>query len=333
MKNLLAFAFILLSLRLFALDPIHVQGNSFVNSIGDTIVFRGLNTSDPDKLEKEGMWTDVYFREIAAWGSNVVRFPVHPQTWRERTPEKYLELLDAGIELAKKYDLYVIIDWHSIGNLCEIKFQHPMYETTMTETFDFWLTIAERYKDEPAVAFYELYNEPTVTGEKFGDCSWEKWKEIQRGLIAAVREFDQKAICLVAGFDWAYDLKPVKDDPIDGENIAYVSHPYPQKREQPWEAQWEQDWGFVADKHPVFLTEIGFCLEDEKGAHIPVISTKAYGEAITAYAEKKGISWVAWVFDTTWSPMLVSDWDFTPTTQGRFFKEYLQSKLSANAID
>jgi len=25
-------------------------------------------------------------------------------------------------------------------------------------------------------------------------------------------------------------------------------------------------------------------------------------------------------------PMLISDWDFTPTTQGRFFKPYLQGK-------
>ena len=26
------------------------------------------------------------------------------------------------------------------------------------------------------------------------------------------------------------------------------------------------------------------------------------------------------------APMLISDWDFTPTTQGRFFKSYLQGK-------
>ena len=24
-----------------------------------------------------------------------------------------------------------------------------------------------------------------------------------------------------------------------------------------------------------------------------------------------------------WSPTLIEDWNFTPTTQGRFFKEYL----------
>jgi len=76
----------------------------------------------------------------------------------------------------------------------------------------------------------------------------------------------------------------------------------------------------------VVLTEIGFCLAGEKGEHVPVISTEAYGPAITRYCEQKGISWVAWVFDPNWAPMMFSDWDFTPTTQGKFFKEYWQAK-------
>lgn len=308
------------------LDLIQVDGNRFVKPNGETIIFRGLNASDPDKLEKEGMWTDVYFKQVADWGANVIRFPVHPSAWRQRTPEAYLDILDAGVELAKKYELYIIIDWHSIGNLRQHMYQNPMYDTTIDETYEFWRTIAKRYADEPAVAFYEIFNEPTVSGKKFGDMTWPQWKQLQENIIQVIRAWDKKKIVLCAGFDWAYDLTPVKANPISGDNIAYVSHPYPQKREQPWEEKWEEEWGFVADIYPVFLTEIGFCLEDEKGAHMPVISTVDYGHAITAYAEKKGISWVAWVFDTSWAPMLISDWDFTPTTQGAFFKKYLQTK-------
>ena len=116
-----------------------------------------MNSPDPDKLEKEGMWTDVYFKEIADWGSNVIRFPVHPRAWRGRTPEKYLEILDTGIELAKKYNMYVIIDWHSIGNLRQHLYQDPSYDTTLEETYEFWRTIAKRYANEPAVAFYEIF--------------------------------------------------------------------------------------------------------------------------------------------------------------------------------
>ena len=72
------------------------------------------------------------------------------------------------------------------------------------------------------------------------------------------------------------------------------------------------------------LTEIGFCGPDDKGAHIPVISDESYGEAITQYADEKGISYVLWVFDPDWSPMLFSDWDYTPTRQGRYFKRVMQ---------
>ena len=39
-----------------SLPRIHVQGNAFVSANGDTLVFRGLNCSDPDKLDAEAAW-------------------------------------------------------------------------------------------------------------------------------------------------------------------------------------------------------------------------------------------------------------------------------------
>ena len=222
--------------------------------------------------------------------------------------------------------MYVIMDWHSIGNLKDEKYTSPMYDTTLEETFKFWRTVAQRYNDEPTVALYEVFNEPTVTGPDTGSCTWEEWKGIQEQIIDTIRVYNPKAVCLCAGFNWAYDLTPVATAPIARENVAYVCHPYPMKRSQPWEEQWEADFGYVADTYPVICTEIGFCLEHEHGAHIPVISTEVYGEHITKYFEKKGISFTVWCFDPHWSPCLIEDWNFTPTTQGRFFKPYLQSK-------
>jgi hypothetical protein len=97
------------------------------------------------------------------------------------------------------------------------------------------------------------------------------------------------------------------------------------KREKPWEDKWTADWGFVAKKYPLILTEIGFCGPDEKGAHVPVISDESYGDAITKYCDTNGISYVVWVFDPQWAPMLFSDWSYTPTRQGRYFKQALQT--------
>lgn len=325
-RHVVAMIMMLLWSELFAMDTIKVRGPHFVNEKGETIIFHGVSSSDPDKLAKDGHWNDAYFREISDWGFNLVRFPVHPSAWRKRGADNYLKLLDKGIALARHENMHVIIDWHIIGNLRDALFQDKMYNTNLDETLDFWRTIAARYKDEPTVAMYELYNEPTVTGKKFGDMSWQQLKKLYQKMLSEIRASDKETICLIAGFNWAYDLTPVKNSPLDAKNIAYVSHPYPQKREQPWEEKWEKDWGFVADTHPVILTEVGFCLKDERGAHVPVKSTTEYGRALTAYTEKKGISWVAWVFDPQWAPMIFWDWSFAPTTQGKFFKEYLQSK-------
>ncbi|MGZ8540777.1 MAG: hypothetical protein ACXWV6_09040, partial [Chitinophagaceae bacterium] len=52
---------------------IKVKGNKFVNENGETLVFRGLNSSDPDKLTTEGHWNKEYFTEMKNWGANIVR--------------------------------------------------------------------------------------------------------------------------------------------------------------------------------------------------------------------------------------------------------------------
>src|SRR5688572_32020030 len=111
------------------LSRISVKGNKFVTADGKPIIFRGLDTSDPNKLVKDGHWNKEYFQEMKNWGANVTRFPVHPTAWREQGKENYIKLLDQGIAWAKEFGMYVIIDWHSIGNLRTEMYQNDMYET------------------------------------------------------------------------------------------------------------------------------------------------------------------------------------------------------------
>src|SRR5690606_6876 len=190
---------------------------------------------------------------------------------------------------------------------------------------DFWRTIGKKYGDNTTVAFYELFNEPTTYNEELGTITWDQWKELNKEMITIVRANGGKGIPLVAGFNWAYDLTPVRKNPLEVEGIAYVSHPYPQKREKPWEKQWENDWGFVKEKYPLILTEIGFSGPEDPGAHIPVISDESYGDAITNYSDEKEISYVVWVFDPQWAPRLFEDWNYTPSRHGKYFKKKLQS--------
>ena len=312
-----------------AVPAVHVEGNRFVDAAGETVVFRGVSIADPDKVEHEGQWNAALFETLADWGANVVRLPVHPRAWRQRGEAEYLELIDEAVAWAEAAGLYVMIDWHSIGNLRTEVFQHPMYETSKGETARFWRTVSARYAGTSTVAFYELFNEPTSYNGTLGRLSWHEHREMMESLIGIVRANDPDTIPLVGGLDWAYDLSGVREDPVRAEGIAYVTHPYPQKRERPWEPKWQETWGFVADRYPVFATELGFMSADGPGAHIPVISDESYGEAIVAFFEARGISWAPWVFDPQWSPQMIESWDFEPTAQGAFFRDAMR-RLNAD---
>ncbi len=298
---------------------LRVQGRQFVDAAGQPIVFRGVSIGDPDKLAKGGHWDKRIFAEIKAWGANVVRVPVHPVAWRARGPEAYLALLDQGVAWARETGLYVMVDWHVIGNLRTELMQAPMYDTTRKETYEFWREVASHYRDDPTVVLYELFNEPTEYDGTLGRLTWGQWKPILEEMVGIVRANDPSSIVVVAGLDWAYELREVLASPVDAAAVAYASHPYPQKRVEPWEEKWEADWGHVAAKYPVFVTELGYA----RDGSVPFVGTHHYGRAIVSYMEKRGMSWAAWCFDPDWGPTLIRDWSFTPTEQGRLWKAAL----------
>lgn len=303
------------------LPLIRVEGNKFVNSRGDTVLFRGLSISDPDKIERQGHWNKVHFEKVKEMGAMIVRIPVHPVAWRERTPEKYLDLLDQAVEWCTDLGMYIIIDWHSIGNLGMELFQDPMYITSKSETYQFWRTIAQHFSGNNTVAFYEIFNEPTIYRGQLGSLPWSEWKKINENIIGLIRAFDTETIPLVAGLDWAYDLAPLHDDPINAEGIGYVTHPYANKRSQPWEPKWEENFGFAAEKYPVVATEFGL------GGFPGQTSDDDYGDRIINYLESRDISWMCWVYDPEWFPRMLKSWQYDLTNGGAFFKKALHGEL------
>jgi endoglucanase len=305
------------------LPKISVYKNKFVNENGDTLLFRGLSVADPDKLEHQGHWNKLLFEQVREMGTMLVRIPVHPAAWRDRGPAKYLILLDSAAGWCAELGMYLIIDWHSIGNLQMELFQDPMYNTSKKETYEFWRTMARHFNGNNTIAFYELFNEPTTYRGQLGTVSWDEWKKINEDLIRLIRAFGSAPIPLVAGFDWAYDLTPLHISPIDAEGIAYVTHPYPNKRPVPWEPKWEEDFGFAAGRYPVVATEIGFNVNSAQ----PADGENDYGDHITGYLEGRGISWVAWVFDPEWGPPLLRSWNgFALSASGAFFKKAMHAK-------
>lgn len=321
--------YILFSILIFTscnsnkVEKLSVKGKDIVTEKGEVIRLKGVSFSDPDKLENDGQWNQRYFQEAKNWGCNVVRFAVHPPRLNDRGWDEYFSLLDQGVAWAEQLGMYVIIDWHSIGNLNTEQWFLPIYVTSWDETVKFWKTVAERYKGNPTVAVYELYNEPTNQGGQLGEFSWATWRPTLEKLIDEINSVDDQKIYLVAGMNWGYFLDEVIENPVNRKNVTYATHPYPQKEEAPWEEKWEKSWGHVADKYPIIATEFGFMGPDDQGAHIPCIADEVYGEAIMNYFEKKGISYTLWCFDPNWPPTLITDWEFTPSRAGKFFQKDL----------
>ena len=150
---------------------VKVFGNQFVVD-GKPITFKGVAIAAPSKILKDGRWGKKHFEQIKDWGANIVRVPVHPALLRKHGRENYLELLDDAVRWCSELEIYVIIDWHSIGNLRARRFEAPEYVTNEQETGEFWDTISKRYAGNATVAFYEIFNEPTIynglTGAKLG---------------------------------------------------------------------------------------------------------------------------------------------------------------------
>jgi hypothetical protein len=310
-----------------AQDSIHINSNRFVTSAGKPVIFRGVNIADPDKLQQQEHWNRKLFQTVAQWRANIVRIPVHPIAWRRLGKTNYFKLLDQAIYWANEFGLYLIIDWHSIGNLKLELFQDPMYDTSYVETLNFWRSIAQRYQNVPTIAFYEIFNEPTTYHGALGQLSWLEWKAMNEEIIGVIQYYDPNALSLIAGLDWAYQLAPVAKAPIEKSNVAYVSHPYPQKVDKPFAPKWQRDFGFIAQQYPLIATEIGYMSAGSPGAHAPVINEGDYGPEIIRYLDSIGASWVAWCFDPDWTPTLIRNWDFVPTDAGQVFRRALEGQV------
>jgi hypothetical protein len=153
--------------------------------------------------------------------------------------------------------------------------------------------------------------------------SWSDWKKTVEIMIGIIRANNKQTIPLVAGFDWAFDLTPLREEPINAENIGYVTHPYPFKRSEPYVPKWDEVFGFAAEKYPIFATEFGDDINtgtmDPKGNN--------YGTQIIGFLEGKGISWAVWIFDPDWGGAKIKNWNYELTPGGEFFKLALQGKL------
>lgn len=292
---------------------LHVRGNRIEDTNDNDVMLKGLMPPDPAKLRLDGEFNQEFFAEMASTGANVIRIPVHPENW-VHDPDYLWRYLDPIVTWAGKLNVYVIIDWHYIGNVVTgAGPQMPDIEANSNDlTLQFWQLTAQYFRNAPNVIF-EIFNEPQSIGA-------EEWRSSATEIIQVIREQGADQLVIVGGIDYGKDLSWVIADPIDDSNVAYASHIYPGHASNSW-----QPWfGKIAEKFPVVITEWGWMDEstDSSQAHL-VGDQDSYGEPFLEYLRERNIGWVACWYDDQWAPPMFGNHRKSYTPYGEFVIQQL----------
>jgi hypothetical protein len=304
---------------------LRVVGNQIQTVDGKTIWLQGVSIPSMEWSGGGENILDSVREAIANWNVNVIRLPIKEDFWFGVGPWQrdggafYRQLVDDVINLGAAHGVYTVIDLHRYRAPTEVHAR-------------FWREFATKYKNHPAVLF-ELLNEPH-------DISWDVWKnggfvstektnsdaltenkEKLKGfesigmqaLLDAVRGTGAKNIAIVGGLDWSYDLSGILDghaiDDRGGNGIVYSAHVYP------WKSDWQGKFMDIAQKHPIFIGECG--APPERLEFIPPErheDPSTWVPDFLGLVQKHKYNWTAWSFHPKASPVLLEDWDYTPTS-------------------
>ncbi len=300
---------------LYAAPPwLYVEGNKIKDPRGNEVVLRGISLIDLGYTEsREGGAIKMIDRitdpndpqgNSPGWYPGIVRIPICPPDagtgaplrWQPNDDSFYTDLLRPVVDYCAKKNLYVILDWHYVGDT----------GPKAAQTSAFWRYMAPRFAHDSHV-FFELFNEPmnNVGSER------ERWLSVKADMqtwVNLVRTYAADNLILVGGARWCQILAPIATDPVVGSNIVYVSHYYPahwlgndSKRE--WVTNQLQTCAAV---HPVLMTEWGFTTTTETLLNGTISN---YGRPLTDLMERLGIGNTAWAASCDWGPpMFRKDW-------------------------
>ncbi len=321
----------------YAATPwLHTDANKIKDPVGNVVVLRGVDTIDLGAVE---LWRGGAIKLIdrltdkndsqgdsPGWYPRVIRLAIYPSdeedfdspfTFTPGNDTYYDSLLRPVVDHCKTKDLYVIIDWHYVGDDTWTK---------VTQTSAFWSYMAPRFANDSHVLF-ELFNEPLNTSPGDETADWLSCRTDMQTWIDIIRTYAPHNLILVAGPSWSQAIGPAAAYPLTGDNIVIVSHIYP--------GHWlsgSQSWylnhiNTCLTRYPVFMSEWGFCQAASYDLLHGTITD--YGQPLSDWREARKISSSAWITDYDWEPpMFLSDWTLRvgEGEMGGFTKDILCEK-------
>ncbi|MBW4083693.1 glycoside hydrolase family 5 protein [Paenibacillus sp. S150] len=355
---------------------VQVSGEDFTVS-GKKIVFRGFGLGTWMNLEHfmiglpgtdtmiKKAFTEVYGEErsikffdrfllefvdeqdfafLKSLGVNSLRLPFNYKYFiDDQHPDRYKEegfvYLDHVVSLCEKYEIYAILDLHSVPGgqnpdwHCDTASGLPLfweYAALRDSVIGLWGHIARHYRDQPWVAAYDIVNEPSMVTNA------AVFNEFYHKVIAEIRQYDQQHIIFIEGNHFTTDFSML--DPVDDPQVAYEFHFYPfvdepavltpemdrERRKQIFAAAFDKLVSIRGKyKRPVWCGELGLTLEPE---HIDFQVTII--EDMLELCEAKDVSWALWTYKDAACMGIVYPREDTPWRQltGRIGQVWNQHK-------
>ena len=173
------------------------------------------------------------FDIIKSFGMNTVRLPFDYKLLMDsdekpfRLRDNAWEWFDQAIAMAKKREMYVILDMHGApGRQSEMDHSGRVGHNKLwsnknhqKQTVWLWNQISQRYRKEPAVAAYDLLNEPWGNNER-------NLKKVILQCYRAIRKNNDEHIVIFPGHTSGIDFyKNIRS--VDLDNVIYTMHFYP----------------------------------------------------------------------------------------------------------
>lgn len=294
-----------------------MSGSMMVDSDGDPVRLTGLNWFGFETGNRvvHGLWSRDYrsmLHQVRDLGFNALRLPwsnaiLEPgassngitfsgaDPYDGRAPmnqplqgKSPLEILDLIVEEAGRQGLKVILDNHSRkpdNFLNEGLWYLPDFPES--RWIADWVSLAQRYRNNPTVVAFDLHNEPHNEATWGGDPATD-WASAAERAAAQIHAVHPEAILIVGGVQthdgiahwWGGNLRGVRNRPLNIEptKLLYSAHDYgPEVFNQPWFSDpsypdnliplWDATWGYIPQEGlgGVFIGEFGIKEQDAFG--------------------------------------------------------------------
>jgi len=318
---------------------LRVEGAQLIDANGQPVRLLGVNRAGTEYacIQGWGIFDGPHdaasVAAMRSWGINAVRVPLNEHCWLglDTVPtglggEAYRTAIHDWVATLRAAGMYVILDlhWAAPQGLPADQLR-PMPDRDYAP--EFWRQVAAAYRDDSAILF-DLYNEPYPDFNRDTEEAWRCWRDggTCRGfnytaagmqeLVDAVRGTRARNVILLGGVQYANGFSRFRAyaprDPVN--NLAASWHSY---NFMHWadETTWDAQIGIPTAGVPLVAGEIG--QDDCKTAFL---------ERTLRWLDIRGASYLGWSWNT-WArcdgPVLIDDYNGTPSAMGRGFYDHL----------